>query len=256
MKRVTAFVGSARKKHTYQAVAQFLRDLQSLGDVETEIVRLSEVRLETCRGCKVCIDRGEERCPLEDDRDLLIAKMVDSDGVVFASPNYSFQVSGLMKTFLDRLGYAFHRPRFFGKAYTSIVAQGIYGGQKIVQYLDFVGSALGFGTVKGSCITTLEPVTAKQQAKTDQALQRQARRFYAQLGKAGYPAPSLFKLMLFRLSRTSMRLELDERYRDYSYYADQGWFESEYYYPTRLGPLKKGAGKLFDWTAARMARAR
>ncbi len=33
--------------------------------------------------------------------------------------------------FLDRLGFVFHRPRFFGKAFTSIVAQGIYGGGKI-----------------------------------------------------------------------------------------------------------------------------
>jgi hypothetical protein len=49
-----------------------------------------------------------------------------------------------MKIFLDRLGFVFHRPRFFGKAFTSIVAQGIYGGNKIVGYLDFVGMGLGF----------------------------------------------------------------------------------------------------------------
>jgi multimeric flavodoxin WrbA len=87
---------------------------------------------------------------LKDDRDVLIEKVMASDGVVFASPNYSFQVSAIMKTFLDRLGFAFHRPRFFGKTFTSIVAQGIYGGNKIVDYLDFVGFGLGFNTVKGS----------------------------------------------------------------------------------------------------------
>jgi hypothetical protein len=161
-----------------------------------------------------------------------------------------------MKTFLDRLGFAFHRPRFFGKTYTSIVAQGIYGGAKIVDYLDFVGSGLGFDTVKGSCITTLEPMTEKQQKKTEGILAKQARRFYARLEQPGFPAPPLFKLMLFRLSRTSMRLELDERFRDYTYYTEQGWFESDYYYPTRLGALKQGAGKLFDWAATRMAKAR
>jgi len=254
--RVTAFVGSARKKHTYAAVAQFLDNLQSLGDVEVEIVRLSDYRLETCRGCKLCMDKGEELCPLKDDRDVLIEKIAASDGVVFASPNYSFQVSALLKTFLDRLGFGFHRPRFFGKTYTSIVAQGIYGGKKIVDYLDFVGSGLGFNTVKGSCITTLEPMTEKQQHKTDQVLAKQARRFLARMERPAYPAPTLFKLMLFRLSRTSMRLELDERFRDYRYYTEQGWFESDYYYPTRLGALKAGAGRLFDWVAARMARAR
>ncbi len=90
---------------------------------------------------------------MKDDRDVLIEKIMASDGVVFASPNYSFQVSAIMKAFLDRLGFAFHRPRFFGKTFTSIVTQGIYGGGKIVDYLDFVANGLGFNTVKGSCIT-------------------------------------------------------------------------------------------------------
>jgi len=127
MKRVTAFVGCANKRNTHRAVLHFLNNLQSLGEVEYEIVTLKNYRLETCRGCRACFDNGEEFCPLHDDRDALIQKIETSDGVVFASPNYSFQVSGLMKTFLDRLGFAFHRPRFFGKIWTSIVCQSIYG---------------------------------------------------------------------------------------------------------------------------------
>jgi multimeric flavodoxin WrbA len=256
VKKVTAFVGSARKKHTYNAAAQLLNNLQSIGDVETEIVRLSEYRLEICRGCKLCCDKGEEYCPLQDDRDALIAKMTASDGVVLATPNYSFQVSGLMKVFLDRFGFAFHRPRFFGKTYTSIVAQGIYGGNKIVSYLDFVGHGLGFNTVKGSCITTLEPMTEKQQKKIDRILAAQARRYYAKLEKPGYPAPTLVDLAFFRMARTRMKLMLDDSFCDYTYYRDQGWFESDFYYPTRLGVLKKGAGALFDAIFARMTRAR
>jgi multimeric flavodoxin WrbA len=145
-----------------------------MGDIEYEIVRLSDYQLQPCKGCKACIDKGEEHCPLGDDRDLLINKIAASDGVIFASPNYSFQVSAIMKTFLDKLGFAFHRPRFFGKTFTSIVAQGIYGGNKIVGYLDFVGNGLGFNTVKGSCITTLEPMTKKQKKKISKATRTSA----------------------------------------------------------------------------------
>jgi len=256
MKKVTAFVGSARKKHTYDAAAQFLGNLQAMGDIEVEIVRLSEYRIETCKGCKVCFEKGEEYCPLKDDRDVLIEKMVASDGVVFASPNYSFQVSAIMKTFLDRLAFAFHRPRFFGKTFTGIVAQGIYGGRKIVDYLDFVGNGLGFNTVKGCCIMTLDPMTEKQQHKIDRALAAQARRYYANLERPGYPVPTLIDLMFFRMARTKIELELDDSFRDYTYYQDKGWFESDFYYPSRLGVLKKGAGKLFDWMSASMTRAR
>jgi multimeric flavodoxin WrbA len=256
MKKVTVFVGSARKKHTYAAAAQFLSNLQSMGDVEVEIVRLSDYRIEACRGCKVCFEKGEVYCPLKDDRDVLIEKMMASDGVVFASPNYAFQVSAIMKTFLDRLAFICHRPRFFGKPYTTIVAQGIYGGAKIVDYMDFLANALGFDVVKGCCITTLEPMTDKQQSKIDKTLLTQARQYTARLEKPGYPMPKLIDLMFFRMSRTKMRLELDDSSLDYRYYADKGWFESDFYYDARLGVLKKGAGKVFDWMFTSMSRAR
>jgi multimeric flavodoxin WrbA len=253
MKRVTAFVGSARKGHTHRAVLQFLGNLRALGDVEYEIVALGDYRLEACRGCLSCFTKGEEFCPLHDDRNLLIKKIEASDGVIFASPNYSFQVSGLMKTFLDRLGFVFHRPSFHGKTFTSIVAQGIYGGGKIVKYLDFVGNGLGFNTVKGSCLGTLEPMTQKAQQKIERTLAGQSRRFHERLAKPAFPVPTLLKLMLFRMSRTSMKLVLDDRSRDYAHYSEKGWFESDYYYPTRLGALKKVAGNLFDSLAGSMA---
>jgi hypothetical protein len=67
-----------------------LGNLQSLGDAKTEIVRLNDYQVSTCQGCERSLDRGEELCPLKDDRDVLIGKMLEADGVVFASPVYSF----------------------------------------------------------------------------------------------------------------------------------------------------------------------
>ena len=254
--KVTAFIGSARKKSTYHAVRQFLLNLQSLGDVEYEIVTLSDFTLETCHGCKMCFEKGEEFCPFKDDRDILIDKIIHSDGVVFATPNYSFQVSALMKIFLDRLAFLFHRPRFFGKAFTSIVVQGIYGGGKIVKYLDFIGNGLGFHTVKGCCLTALEPMTVKEQKKIDKILGQQSRQFYPQLTKPHYPVPSLFQLMIFRMSRTGIQCELDENNRDYSYFKEKDWFNSGYYYPVKLGLFQKWAGNVFDAMSASMAKRR
>jgi hypothetical protein len=161
-----------------------------------------------------------------------------------------------MKMFLDRLGFVFHRPRFFGRAFTSIVVQGIYGGPKVVEYLDFVGNGLGFNTVKGSCIMSLEPATAKQQRETDGILAKQSERFYKRLIDPTPPVPTFLFLMIFRMSRTSMKLMLDDSCRDYRYWREQGWFETDYYYPTRLGLPKKLAGSLFDSISARRARTR
>ncbi|MGD0753839.1 MAG: flavodoxin family protein [Bacteroidales bacterium] len=220
--KVTAFIGSARKKGTYKAAEKLMHNLQLFGNIEYEIISLSDCRLEVCKGCKLCFEKGEEYCPLKDDRDKLIEKMKNSDGVVFASPNYSFNVSGQMKIFLDRLGYVFHRPWFFGKVFSSIVVQGIYGGNKITRYFNFIGKGLGFRVVKGCCLTFLEPPTEKDQKISDRTLEKQCKKFYSSLTERRLPTPTFFELMIFRMSRTSIKLMLNESSRDYSFYENNG----------------------------------
>ena len=167
-----------------------------------------------------------------------------------------FQVSAIMKTFLDRLAFFGHRPFFFGKTFTSIVVQGLPFDAKIAKYLNFVGSCLGFKTVAGSCITAREPMTEHESRKLDTTLAGHSRRFHKSLMRQGLPTPTLVMLMGFRIGRTTMRLELDARSFDYRYYRERGWLDSDYYYPARLGPLKKVAGSLFDAIGTRMARKR
>jgi multimeric flavodoxin WrbA len=255
MKRVTAFVGSARKRNTHKAVVQLLNNVQALGDVEYEIVTLSDFTLKACRGCEVCIWKGEEFCPLKDDRDLLMDKIMASDGVVFASPNYNGQVSGMMKTFLDRFAFVCHRPRYFGKVCTSIVTYSFARGDQIVEYLDILAMTLGFNVVKGTCVNAVEPRTEKDEQKIDTACARHARQFYAGMVQPAYPAPSLLMLAVFRTFRSLIRQASDDSTRDYRYYAEKGWLESDYYYPTRLGLMKKAAGRLLDSMAVRRMHA-
>lgn len=264
MKTVTAFVGSARKQGvTHRATRRFLENLEAFGDVRSELVFLSDHDIGLCRGCKACFIRGEELCPLHDDRDLLLGKIAASDGVVIASLVYAFQVSAHVKAFLDRLGFAFHRPRFHGKAYTSIVVEGLYGGRDVVRYLDLVGRGLGFNVVRGSRIvarknpdTAREPMLDAERRRMEEVLARQARRLHAQLAGPPFPGPTLLQLFAFRMARTSIRLELAPDRRDHAYYRERGWFDSAYYYPAALGPAKRAAGAAFDRMAARSSRPR
>ncbi len=80
--KVTAFIGSGRKRYTYNASEKFLKNLSSFGNIEYELVMLNDYNLGTCKGCKLCLDKGEELCPFKDDRDILIEKMENSDGVI------------------------------------------------------------------------------------------------------------------------------------------------------------------------------
>lgn len=254
MKRVTAFIGSARKQATYEAVREFERNLNSYTEVEFEYVFLKDYRLEFCRGCKLCFDKGEEFCPIHDDRDLLIDKINHSDGVIFATPNYSFQVSAPMKNLLDRLAFVLHRPCFFGKAFTSIVTQGVFGGNSIVKYLDSMGENSGYSVSKGCVLTTLEPITKAAEEKNSRKIKKAASRFYRVLMRPSPPNPSFFRLMMFRMSRTTMKEMLSNEYCDYRHYKEEGWFQSDYYYDVSLNPVKKLAGWFFDFIGHQMSR--
>ena len=256
MKKVTAFIGSSRKKATYQAIQEFEKNLKSYGEIDFEYIFLKDYKLEYCRGCKLCFDKGEENCPLKDDFNLLLNKINDSDGVIFATPNYSFQITALMKNFLDRLAFVLHRPRFFGKTYMAIVTQGIFGGASILKYLDNIGRNLGFRIAKGCCLRTLEPTTVLQQKKIMKKVKKASSRFYKELMCLTPPTPSFFKLMVFRMTRTSIKEILDDQYRDYCYFKENGWFESHYYYDISLGFIKKLAGVFFDFLGQQMVKHR
>jgi multimeric flavodoxin WrbA len=244
MKKVTAIIGTHTTKATYRAVQEFENNLKQYGDVVFEYVFLDDHHLDFCRGCKQCFIKGEEYCPAKDDRDVLLDKMEHSDGVILATPTYTFQVAGRMKNFLDRLGFICHRPRFFGKTYTAIVTQGIYGGGNVLKYLHFTGGSLGFNVSKGCCITALDPMTESQQKKLSQKVKKAATRFYKNL-QLPKPQPSFLELMIFRMARTSIKF-VDQNYRDHQYYKEKGWFEADFYYPTSLGLVKRLTGNLFD----------
>lgn len=103
----------------------------------------------------------------------------------------------------------------------------------------------GFNVTKGSCLTTLDPMTDNQRKRLTSEMKRASERFYKGLISERMPAPSFFRLMLFRLTRTCLK-NFSTKYRDYYYYKENGWFESDYYHHSSIGPVKKAAGMLFD----------
>jgi len=72
--------------------------------------------MEMCRGCFACFSKGKEFCPLKDDKPEIERKLLESDGVIQISPGYAWNVSGLMKNFIDRFAYTLHRHIFFDQS--------------------------------------------------------------------------------------------------------------------------------------------
>jgi len=254
MKKVLAVIGSPRKGQTYKAVQLFERKLKEHGNIDFEYLMLRDYDLKTCTGCFNCLTRGEDFCPLIDHRDVIFEKMKTADGVIFATPNYALQVTGILKNFLDRFAYICHRPCFFNKTSMAIVTQGIYGGKDIVKYLDSLAEFLGFRITKGVVITAfLGAKLPAEQKKIEAQMTTAAAGFYKNLTSEKMPSPSLKRLFIFRGSRNSIKMQADKSGADYNYFKNHGWFESDFYYEVKLNPVQKLAGKFIDWFVTREA---
>jgi multimeric flavodoxin WrbA len=104
-KRVLVFNGSLREKgNTDTIVDSFLQGVNA-GGLSTRSIVLRELVLHDCIGCCQCQQEGT--CHFTDDMTHVRDMIMKSDVLVFASPNYWCEITGLMKTFIDRL-YFFH----------------------------------------------------------------------------------------------------------------------------------------------------
>lgn len=67
---------------------------------ECEIIYLAEKNLGFCKGCLAC--QKTKKCIIKDDANDIVEKMKHSDVIVWATPIYYYEMSGQMKTMIDR----------------------------------------------------------------------------------------------------------------------------------------------------------
>jgi multimeric flavodoxin WrbA len=103
--KVTAFNGSARKDgNTAILVQTVFEELRKEG-IETELVQLAEKSVSGCIACYQCFENKDQHCAVDnDDVNELVDKMIQSDGIILASPTYFSDVTSEMKALIDRSG--------------------------------------------------------------------------------------------------------------------------------------------------------
>lgn len=197
---ITAIIGSPRRGNTQHLTEVVETELKRLGGVRVEYLRLSEKRVEPCRGCSLCMTQSFEKCPIHDDVPEIVAAIEKSDGVILASPVYIYHVSGQIKVLLDRLAAFFHRPAFYGRHAMVLATTGFFGTEPTLKYMKSVLHALGFSTVvaAGGQGTDLE---RRYVAKTEERARKAARRFHRSLVRRGAFRPSFASVMQFASQR-------------------------------------------------------
>ncbi len=100
MAKVLVISTSLRQKSNSEELAnEFVRGAQEAGHDVVKIV-LRDKRIAFCKGCLACGKLGH--CVTADDAISITRQIHDADVVCFATPIYYYEMSGQMKTLLDR----------------------------------------------------------------------------------------------------------------------------------------------------------
>lgn len=151
--KILAINGSPRTiRSTTRRLAQFVLEGAADSGAETELIDLCDLRVVPCTACEACSLDGT--CVNDDDVPLLVDRMKEADGILFASPVYIDNVSGQLKVFFDRLADAIHYQLLAAKYGCSVVTTHTSGGDDVVAYLNHVQNYLGIISVGGLCVAT------------------------------------------------------------------------------------------------------
>ncbi len=245
--KILAVMGSPHKGNTLEITQKIENKMQRFHDVEFEYVHLKDVELKPCLGCFTCFVKGEAACPLKDDKELISKKLDEADGVIFVSPVYSMHVTYLMKTFIDRFAYNFHRPRYFGKYAAAIAAAGFPGLKETLKYMKMVAVSWGFEFVDSLGViappkNTDIPLLVKQEDRTGEI----ADKLYGAV-KEKKPRKLSFSDYLHFESMRAIYSDVEPFLPvDYAYFKENGWLAPEtehFHHNVRGGVIKRLAAK-------------
>ena len=114
MKRVVIISTSLRVRSNSDLLAeQFMKGAESAGH-QVEKVELLGKQIAFCRGCFACAKLG--RCIIDDDVNGIMEKVMKAV-IVWATPIYYYEMSGQIKTLIDRMNAMYDRDYRFREVY-------------------------------------------------------------------------------------------------------------------------------------------
>jgi multimeric flavodoxin WrbA len=238
--RILAVCGSPRNGGTFKVLSAMREEFP---DIDYEILMLKDMELKDCRGCYTCINPGAEKCPLKDDRDLILKKMEEADGVVFATPTHTRHITALMKKFVDKLGYVAHRPYFFDKYALFLATCKGFGADLANEYMSSNIEQYGFNVVSSLDLYISTESEAETQYNREQTVQAFGKLISA-IQNGERSKPGFGHLVYFYIFKAISELNKKEGIADFEYYKDK----TDYYYDLKIPFYKKWLAK---WIAGR-----
>lgn len=132
--KIVILNGSPRKNGATATVLRLLSDALSLHeDISILYIHLVDLKIAPCVGCCACYQTGA--CFMGDDAEQLSQSIASADGIILGSPTYASNVSGILKTFIDR-GHFVIEQLLYKKYALSVSTYENYGGHTTSKILN------------------------------------------------------------------------------------------------------------------------
>ena len=236
---ILVFIGSPRNEEswTYKSIRIIEEKMQAIQPVNFEYIFVQKLSVPFCDGCLKCVNVGESACPEYSIIAPLAAKMDKADGLILGSPIHTFNITGLMKNFVEYFMYKRNRPSFFGKkAVVTATASG--GGHKVVMdFLEQTANAWGCDVVSRMGISSSQMHKAQYLQRAHRVAEEVATTFIREINKGELGSPKFRHLMNFRAMQNmsaNQQGSINEKY-----WKERGWFNAEYYTQVPINPFAR-----------------
>jgi len=174
---------------------------------------------------------------------------------ILASPVYVNDVSGVAKTWIDRLAYVCHRPAFAGKSAYLIATVAASPTRHTLRSMEIPLYTWGFHIAgkAGYRMGALMP-SEQIERRCGRKAGRAARALFEAVRKRRFLRPSLVSLMMLKIQQGSWQRGKDRSSRDYLYWRNQGWLNPgrTFFIAHRASPVKVALARLVGAVVLRL----
>lgn len=250
--KILALIGSPRNEDSYtcKVIRLIEARMNEIQSTEVDYVFIGKTGLPFCDGCLSCVTAGASTCPQYPIVGPIAARMKEADGLILGAPVHTFNVTGLMKNFVEYFMYQRNRPSLFGKkAVVTTTASG--GGHAVVlDFLEDTATAWGCDVVSRLGISSSQMQKPAYQRQVEGCAGDVARGFIEAIRKGEFGSPRFRHLMNFRAMQNMTRRQPDSI--NHAYWVERGWLDASYYSSAAINPF---ARLLAGYIARRMRKS-
>jgi len=223
---VTVFHGSPRKGNTYTATTIFTEELKIHGSVNITEFYLPKAMPEFCIGCQKCLGSHSSNCPHAEYVEPILAAILKSDALIFATPHFAANMSGAMKNLLDHLDFLIMnvapRKEIFQKR-AFIITTGSGSAAAIKPIRNFLLN-WGVNRVYSMGIRMFTDKWEKMPAKKQERIERKLRKAANHFFNVEVKRPHFSSVFMYHVFKYIIKRYIGEGNYPFEYWKEQGYF--------------------------------